>query len=468
MGVGGLREVVERTLDRCAGYKPDFMDVRVYRRLGTAVMVQDGRADRAFTHEVHGAAIRALVGGAWGFVALNKVTEGGLLKAAEEAVKMARVALRHLRERGAVAEVKPVEARVKAKVKVDPRDVPEDEKIRDVAELEAAARKNDPRIVNTVVSYSDMVSKETVGNTLGIYVEEESVRTLVHILVVAKEGDNRQRASEVRGGLEGYELVKGTAPEMFSVKAAERAVSLLGAEPAPAGRFTAVLNPAVVGLLSHEAFGHNCEADLVVSGESILAGMMGRRVASDAVTIVDDATVEGAYGSYVYDSEGVAGRRRVLVENGVLKSYLHSLETAAKLEAEPNGSARAYTHQVRPSVRMSNTYIKPGDRSFEELLEGVKEGVYLKGGYWGYVYVERGQFACNVEEGYVIRRGELGEHIRNVSFGGLTLETLKTVDAVGKDFELKLPGMCGKVGPIYVNGGGPHIRVREVVIGGQR
>ena len=463
-----MKEVIEKVFDRCAKYKPDFMDVRIYRRSGTSITVQDGRADKAFFHEANGAAIRALVKGAWGFSALNEIEEEALLKTAEEAVKMARATQKRLKERDAVAEVKPVEARVKAKPKKDPRDVPEDKKMKAVVELEAAARKHDPRIANTIVSYSDIVSLETVGNTFGTYVENESVRTLLYSFVVAKEGENRQRAQEIRGRLEGYELVEKTTPEDFSVKAAEKAVSLLSAKPAPAGKFTVVLDPAVVGLLSHEAFGHNCEADLVVSGESILIGMIGKKVASETVTIVDDATIKGAYGSFAYDSEGVASRGKVLVENGILKSYMHSLETAAKLKAEPDGSARAFDHQLRPSVRMSNTFIKPRDHSFEELLEGVKEGVYLKGGYWGYVLVERGQFACNVEEGYMIRKGELSEHLRNVTFGGLTLETLKTVDAIGKDFELKLPGMCGKVGPMYIDGGGPHIRVKEVIIGGQR
>ncbi|RLI34343.1 TldD/PmbA family protein, partial [Candidatus Bathyarchaeota archaeon] len=282
-------------------------------------------------------------------------------------------------------------------------------------------------------------------------------------------GGNRQSAHEVRGRLEGYELIKGLKPEDISVKAAEKAVSLLSAKAAPAGKFTAILDPAVVGLLAHEAFGHNSEADHVISGESIIAGMVGKRVASPLVTLLDDPTVKGAYGSYRYDSEGTPGVRKVLIEDGILKGYLHSLETAAMMGVEPNGSARAIEHLHQPLVRMSNTYIKPGDWTLDEMLEDTREGVYLKGGYWGYVFTERGQFACNVEEGYTIRNGELFEHIRNVSFGGLTLETLKNIDAVSRDFELKLPGMCGKGGQaMYVDGGGPHVRVKEVILGGQR
>ena len=217
----------------------------------------------------------------------------------------------------------------------------------------------------------------------------------------------------------------------------------------------------------HEAFGHNCEADAVWSGQSIVSDKVGELVAAECVNIVDDPLQENLNGSYRYDSEGTPAQRHVLVENGVLQGFLHSLETAAQFGEAPNGAARAGGAQDPPLVRMSNTYYEPGDWSFEEMIEGIKRGLYLAGGKWGYVYTARGQFTCNAEHAYEIKRGELGRHYRNVSFAGLTLDTLRHVTAVGNDLQFELGGTCGKGGQgVPVDTGGPHLRLSEIVVGG--
>ena len=200
----------------------------------------------------------------------------------------------------------------------------------------------------------------------------------------------------------------------------------------------------------------------------ILHGKLGTKIAADCITIIDDGTIPGSSGSYPYDSEGTPSQRRVLIENGVLKGFMHSLETAAKMGVPPNGSARAQGFGSRPVVRMSNTFIQPGTMSLEEMLKDIGDGVYLSAGEWGYVFCERGQYTCHAGEGYRIRNGELAEHLRDVSISGMTLETLMNADAVSSDFEMKMSGMCGKDGQgMHVNAGGPHVRVRDIVVGGQ-
>jgi TldD protein len=224
----------------------------------------------------------------------------------------------------------------------------------------------------------------------------------------------------------------------------------------------------VCGLLVHEAFGHNAEADAVWAGESILAGHEGERVCSELVTIVDDPTLPGLNGSFTYDHEGVPARRQEIIREGVLQGYLHSLETAARLGAEPNGRARAQSHQDEPIVRMSNTFIEGGDGSLEAIIADTERGLLLKGGYWGYVFTARGQFTCNVENAWEIENGRLGRHYRNASFAGLTMEMLSRVDAVGSEISFDLGGTCGKGGQsMHVDAGGPYLRIRDVVVGGQ-
>ena len=240
------------------------------------------------------------------------------------------------------------------------------------------------------------------------------------------------------------------------------------ASRAPSGKFPVVLHPSITGLLVHEALGHNAEADHVFNGESIIEGKLNQEIASDLVTIIDDATLPRLSGSYPYDSEGTPGQKRVIVENGVLKCYMHSLETAARFGVKPNGSARAMDGHCSPIVRMSNTFIAPGELTFEEMLKDIDEGIFMAQGHWGYVFCERGQYTCHAGEAWMIRNGQLGEHLRDVSFSGMTLETLMNIDAVSQDLEFLLPGMCGKSGQwMHVNGGGPYVRVREVVVGGQ-
>ena len=204
------------------------------------------------------------------------------------------------------------------------------------------------------------------------------------------------------------------------------------------------------------------------SGQSILEGKLGQKVAAETVTIVDDPTVEGKYGFYLFDSEGTPARKRVIIENGVLKEFLHTLETAARFNAEPNGAARADGHTARPIVRMSNTYMEKGTHTLEEMIKSIDHGIYLKDGHWGYVFTERGQFTCRAGQAVMIEHGRLGEPLRDVSVAGLTIETLQNIEMVGSDFEMEMPGTCGKSGQgAPTDAGGPHVKVKSLVVGGR-
>jgi TldD protein len=319
-----------------------------------------------------------------------------------------------------------------------------------------------------MTGYNDARQLEMVCNTWGTMVAMETVRTLVWHAVTAQNGSVRQRGREVRAGQAGYEIVEGTPADEFSVQAADRAVSLLSAPPAPAGKFPAVFHPSIAGLLVHEALGHNMEADHVLAGQSILEGKLDTKVAADCINVVDDSAIPGSWGSYAYDSEGLPGRRRVLVEEGVLRGLLHSLETAGKMGVEPTGSARADGFSNRPIIRMSNTMILPGEAALDDLISDIDLGILLRAGQWGYVWCEKGQYTCHAGEGVMIRKGQLAEQVRDVSVSGLVLETLASALGVSQDFELNMPGNCGKNGQgMPVNGGGPYIKVREIVVGGQ-
>lgn len=463
-------DLVRESLESAQRMGADFADLRLIREETTNLLVQDARADRLQASRALGVGLRVLVEGCWGFAASQRLDRRGLRAAAEEAVAAARATTGYASEPGVVAESDPVEAAEEVAVREDPRGVPVEEKVRRVLALEEAARKKFPsELANTIVSYGDSTTEELIANTRGTAIRRHVVRTSLNTHITAVRDRHRQRATETRAARAGYELVRDLEPEEFTLRAAQRAVDLLSARPAPAGVFPVVFHPSITGLLTHEALGHNAEADGVWAGESILAGRLGEEIASPAVTIVDDPSTPGSYGSYLYDDEGTPAQRTVIIDRGRLTNYLHSLESAARLDQSPNGHGRADGFSFPPIVRMSNTFLAPGEATFEELLGGIDRGIYLAQGHWGYVFVEKGHFTCHASVSRMIENGRLGELLRDVSVSGLTLEVLRDIDAVGSDFEMVMPGTCGKGGQgAPINAGGPHVRVGRLVVGGQR
>lgn len=464
-----MKDLLRSICDKAKSCGASFADVRVCESEYTGIQRQDGRADKLNRGAGRGIGIRVIKDFAWGFASVADFDNDLAFGALDVAVSMAEASSARSEE-AQVAHITPVEHREQAIVEIDPRSVPFERKMAALEGYEQTAlRAAGDRLSNSMINYSDRVERETICNTFGTFIEKESIRTIVYALVVVKDGPVLQRARSRAGEPIGFELIEKTSAEEFAAKTAELAVSLLSASPPPAGKFPVIFHPSITGLLTHEAIGHNAEADHVLNGTSIIEGKLGTKIASDLVTIIDDSTIPGKWGSFNYDSEGTPGARRVLIENGVLKGYMHSLETAARMGVAPNGSARAQGYHNRPIIRMSNTFVERGKSTFEDLLCGIDEGVYLKGGEYGYVLCERGQFTCHAGEAYMIRNGQLAEHLRDVSVTGMTLETLANIDAVADDFEMKMPGMCGKEGQgMFVDNGGPHIRVKELVVGGQR
>ena len=446
-----------------------FADVRLVHRRAESIMVQDGRADKLSAAMDRGIGVRVLVGRCWGFASADSMEPRRAKRCLDDALALAKASEAFVSDPAMVAEAAPVEAEDRREPEVSPTAIPVKEKMARLLEYERAGRAAGGRaIVNSIVSYSDGDREELLVNTAGSRVRTSGSRAVLSCMMVASDGRILERGTERRGILGGAELLRRTTAEELSVQAAAKALELLKAKPAPAGRFTVIFHPSITGLLVHEALGHNAEADGVWAGQSILEGRLGETLAPPEVSIYDDSTLEGGFGSFGYDSEGMAGRKRPIIEQGRLVGFLHSLETAAKFKAAPTGSARAESYECQPIVRMSNTYMARGTVPLEEMIRGVERGVYLMDGHWGYVFVQKGQFICHAGQARMIEKGRLGEPLRNVSISSLTLEALKHMDAVGDDFEVKMPGMCGKEGQSApTDCGGPHVRVQDVVVGGQ-
>ncbi|OGS42358.1 MAG: hypothetical protein A3K67_07020, partial [Euryarchaeota archaeon RBG_16_62_10] len=283
----------------------------------------------------------------------------------------------------------------------------------------------------------------------------------------AKSDGVTQRGHASVGNVGGYELMRTDAAARLGEEAAAQAVRLLDSKPVPAGKFTVILDNKMTGLLAHEAFGHACEADAVLAGASVLEGRIGQKVAIEDVSLVDDPTVKDTFGYFSYDWEGVKARKHTLIEGGVLKGFMHNLETSNRMGLTPNGSARSQAYNSPPIIRMSNTYVEGESMTKDELFEDVREGLLIQGGQYGYVEPAKGQFMFKCDEAYEIRRGETGQRYRDASISGLILEVLNNVEGLGDDFTLGDPGYCGKNGQsARTTDGGPHLRVSNMVVGG--
>jgi len=458
-----LRNDLAKVVDAGQKLGAEYVDVLAQKLFTTTLTIKDSRVEAVKKGIENGAAVRVFVNGAWGFASMGTLENRSLLSSVAEAYKMAKAASLQVKTPGKLADSRTVEAKVTVKPKKDPKEVSMKEKIDLLLAEDKTIFDYDKRIKSCTINYMDIAKTDYFTNSLGTYIEQGKLYLLLMSVATAKEADILTISHDLIGYTSGFEVFDTETPEVIGCRVAKRAVDQLKAKKPKGGTFPAVIGPKVIGIFAHEAFGHLAEADLTLSG-SVLIDKLGKKVASEKVTIYDDGTLDGAFGSFKYDDEGVPTQKTTLIKNGEIVGLMHNLETAHKFGTKPTGNARAEDFRYEPIIRMRNTYLASGDQSFEELLEDIKFGYYIKDYRGGQANLD-GTFQVGVQEAYEIVDGELGRPVRNVSFSGNTLETLHKVDALGKDFELSV-GVCGKGQRAFVGAGGPHTRVQEVLIGG--
>lgn len=441
----------------------EYAEARAQNLFKSLLTLKEGRVEAAKQGIENGVALRVLVNGAWGFASVGSLNQEILTNAVIEACKMAKAASVRLKTPIKLAKTRAIEDRVQLTPKKNPEQVSMEDKIKTASAINHNTLGYDDRVKSCTVDYFDLTGKSFFANSEGTFVEQDKLYVWSRITASAVQNGVFTFSREEIGSTGGYEVFDTETPETVGKRLAERAIGQLTAKTPKGGTSTVVLGPNVVGVFVHEAFGHLAEADLALAG-GILADKLGKKIASDVVTFYDDGTVNGAFGSFKYDDEGVQTQKTLLIKDGVVAGLMHNRETAYKFNAEPTGNARAEDFRVEPIIRMRNTYMAPKDQTFEELIEKVHVGYYFKSLRGGQANID-GTFQVGIQEGYEIINGEVGEPVRNASISGNTLETLLRVDGVGKDFEL-WPGRCGKGQTAFTCDGGPHIRVNEVIVGG--
>ena len=458
-----MKDMLTKAVDYGRSLGAEYVEVRAQNLFKTLLTTKDGTVEGAKEGTESGAGVRALADGAWGFVSLGKLEPKQLTDAVSEAIRLAKAAGLRVKKPVKLADVKAIEDSVAAKSRKNPQDVSMEEKIANTLAMDKTVFGYDKRIKSCTISYLDVTGTNIFANSDGTYIEQDKLYVWSRLLASARQNSVYASAREEIGSTSGYEIFDTETPEKIGTMVAKRVVEQLKAKTPKGGSFPAVLGPNVVGVFIHEAMGHLAEADLTLSG-SALYDKLGKQIGSDLVTVYDDGTVEGAFGSFKYDDEGVRTQKTPLITKGTLTGLMHDRETAHKLGMEPTGNARAEDFRGEPIIRMRNTYLAAGDSRFEELIEGIDFGYYLKSFRGGQANLD-GTFQVGIQEAYEIVKGKVGDPVRSASISGNALETLHKVEAVGRDFEL-WPGRCGKGQTAFICDGGPHIRVGEVTVGG--
>ena len=439
----------------------DYADIFIEARNMVSLVIEDSRLEKVISGTDAGAGIRLLLKGKTSYAYSNDISANILLQTASDASRMASdipaknvtsLAVRH--------------PSVQFSIRSMPESIPLREKIALVRNAEKIARSIDQRIRQVTVIYRDSVQDVQTATSDGFIADDKRVYTLLMVQVIASANGIVQTGYEAVGGFAGFELFEKENIDELSSKAAQRAIRMLNARKAPAGRMPVVISSLAGGTMIHEAIGHGLEADLAQQGLSVFSGKLGQRVASELVTVIDDATLPGRRGSFRFDDEGTPSQRTVLVEKGILKSFMYDKLTAMKDNTQSTGNGRRESYESRPIPRMTNTFIAPATDAPEDIIRSVDHGLLVVKMGGGQVNTVTGDFVFDVQEGYLIKGGRKDELVRGATLAGNGPEVLKAIDKVGSDLGFSI-GTCGKDSQgVPVTDAMPTIRIPEIIVGG--
>lgn len=455
-----MRERIEKALKKS---EAEYTEIRIESVISSWINFRGKDLDSIGSSKTVGGIVRALHKGGWGYAIFNDLND--LEKRVKEACVSAKLVGKGHSQ---FAEVNTVVDEIGATFEKDFREISLSDKKSVIEAYNKIILAYNKKIVTSSTAYNDTFRKVYYGNSEGSYIEDDRPDAGVSLLATAREGNNVQRGFESIAGASGFSIIEGL--EEKAEAAAKRAVELLSAPPVNGGTYTAIINPKLAGVFAHEAFGHLSESDFVYENKRMKELMvLGKRMGPDILNIIDDGTMPGLRGTHKYDDEGVKTKKNYLIKNGMLTGRLHSRETAAKMGEEPTGNARAISYQYQPIVRMTNTYIDKGESKFDDMLKGIKLGLYAVDMVGGQTSME--MFTFSAAYGYMIRDGEVAELVRDVVLTGNVFKTLMNIDMVGDKVECPpAGGGCGKDGqsPLPVGFGGPYVRIQNVVVGGRQ
>ena len=457
------REVCERVLRRAVMTGADYAEIFAEHTTNHEINMVSNKVDTVNDAVIAGASVRVYRGLRSVMASTTDTSEAGLLRCAERAADAlgegkAEIEI-NLHER-LFGDIHPI--------MIVPSTVPNKRKVDVLKAAYFAAREYDESIVQTTGTLLDVDHNILIATSEGIYAQDRQIRTRLSINAVSDKGNGTQTGSFNPGRRMGMEVFDSVIdPSAVGKEAARQAVTMAGAGYCPAGVMPVAIGNGFGGVIFHEACGHSLEASSVAYGLSQFAGKLGEQIANPKVTAIDDGTIPNAWGSINIDDEGTPARRNVLIENGILKTYMIDKFNGRRMGMASTGSARRQSYAFTTTSRMTNTYIAEGDDNNDEIIASIEYGLYAKAMGGGSVNPTTGEFNFAVREGYLIRNGKVCEPVRGASLVGKGSDVIMNIDMVGTSLELG-QGMCGSSsGSIPTNVGQPLIRVSSITVGGR-
>lgn len=456
------RSAVENIITAALETGADFAELYAEQTEQGSIGMVNGRVETTQSGLICGAGVRLFFGTQAIYGYANDMSEKNLIQIARGCAEAMKSDVQYSRKNWRET-VRPCIN----PIRILPKNTAKSQKAEYLRLAAEAAKAYSPAITQTRTGFLEVSKHVLVANSEGVWGEEDRVRTRFTVEAVASSASEKQSGHFGPGGSEGMELFERINVEETAREAARIAVTMLGAKSCPAGKFPVVIDNGFGGVIFHEACGHGLEATAVARNASVFAGRLGQQIASPLVTAIDDGTIPNAWGSSAMDDEGTPTARNVLIENGVLKSYLVDRLNGRKMGAAITGSSRRQDYRFAPTSRMTNTYIAPGKSTPEEIIAATEYGLYARQMGGGSVDPATGSFNFAVLEGYMIRNGKIAEPVRGATLIGKGPEVLWDIDMVGNNLK-RTQGMCGsKSGSIPTDVGQPMLRVSRMTVGGR-
>ena len=456
------REICQRVLGKAVSTGADYAELFAENTVNHNISMIDSRVESIKDAVIAGAAVRVYKGLRSVMATTVDTSEAGLMRCAEAAADALGEGTAQIdivltgRLFGDIHPIREV-----------PSTVGNARKVAILKEGYFAAKEYSDAISQVSGNLLDVDHNILIANTEGIYTQDRQIRTRIAISAIAQNNGETQTGSCNPGRRMGLEMFDFIDPKAVGIHAAKQAVTMAGAGYCPAGVMPVVIDNGFGGVIFHEACGHSLEASGVAYGRSQFAGKLGQKIANEKVTAIDDGTIPNAWGSINVDDEGTPAQKNVLIENGVLKSYMIDKFNGRRMGMASTGNARRQSYAYTPTSRMTNTYIAPGDDKNEDIIASVEYGLYAKEMGGGSVNPVTGEFNFSVNEGYIIRNGQICEPVRGASLVGKGSQIIQNIDMVGSNLDMG-QGMCGSSsGSIPTNVGQPMIRVSSITVGGR-
>jgi TldD protein len=456
------KELINKVLERAMANGADFAELFVENAFNSSIRLYDSMSQQSMAGKDFGVGVRVFYGETAIYAYTNDMSEKALLDAAD-AISKAQEGNK-LTKTVSLAK-SSVESRHPIVLPIEK--IAKKDKIDFVKLIDKSAREFNSAITQVDITFLEKKQNILVANSEGLMIEDVRNYVRAYVMTIAGEGSEKQTCFVGPGAHSGYEFIQSLDARQIGQETAESAILMLNADYAPSGKFPVIIDNGFGGVIFHEACGHGLEATSVAKGASIFAGKLSQKVASEIVTAIDDATIKNKWGSINIDDEGTPTQKTILIENGILKSYLIDKLGGIRMKMKSTGSGRRQSYKFAPTSRMSNTFIAPGKDSLSEMIASVDHGIYAKKMGGGSVLPGTGNFNFSVAEGYLIRNGKIDKPVRGATLIGNGADVLHKISMVSDNLDFA-EGMCGSSsGSIPTCVGQPAVKVDEMIVGGR-